>query len=218
MKKYRKGTLATLMVLALVFTLILPMSSLVSAGGGTLSVTIVECPGKCGWVVPVSHEFGIKAEIENTSDSVVPDASATITIADPAMAEIWPDGGSTHTWDLGDMGPRAVTTVAWTLHCLAPGDTTITVSTPYGPSASCEVNQLEEPELDLTITVPCEEATDCGNTYNVTVQLCNLGDVALTNAVIELSFDHELVMLDRVRTSTRISATLPLSVMIRMIA
>jgi uncharacterized repeat protein (TIGR01451 family) len=207
-KKYWKRTLATLTVLALVFSLILP-SSLVAAG--SVSVQIVECPGKCGWVVPVSHEFGIKAEITNTSGDVVPDVQATIEVMDFDLVEIVPGNLKEHTFSLGDMGPNTVTTVAWTLHCKGPGDTSVVVFTNRGGSASCTINQAEDPELSVTVSAPCEIGVDCGDTYTVSATICNEGDAELVNGFAVLSFDTNLVEFDPVHAPQNVLVLLPVA-------
>jgi len=166
-------------------------------------VNIIECPGcttcdEDSWEVPVSTNFGIKAEIWNMN-CIPQDVTAEIVVDDVGAELVLP---STATIALGTMpvfnpglGVEKVT-VAWTVHCKAEGNTTITVNTNHSNSPnsdprtwdSCTVHQIEAPSLVVVVKGPCEVCTNCDyDEFEIDAWVTNNGDIDVDDVFLDIS-------------------------------
>lgn len=172
------------MAVVLIFSLGLVFAPAPTVAGlnGPVEVTIIECPCDPA-IVPVSTNFGVKAEIYTPVDipgdvtaTIVPGANASVVLPPPAAINV------------GPMNAGDTFVVAWTLHCTAAGDTTVQVTTNNGGLDTCTVHQELPPNLVVTLSGPCEKCTNCDdNTFMLTATVTNSGDVGATDVQATIS-------------------------------
>ena len=182
-------------------------------------VNIIECPGctDCAedpYIVPVCTTFVIKAEITNTCFlpmGIGCKAPPVEVCLNWEGAEVEILGEHTPCERLGVLDVGETDTVAWTVHCEAPGETRFWVKTNYGGYDECTVDQQLEPGLELEFDAPCEICTDCAeDIFDVDVGVTNTGDCPIGDVQVIVTKNEDGCNVSRLSSSNiRYLGTIP---------